>query len=155
VLEEADGEAGFCLDAAGGEQVAVGELVVVAAEVIHLDQPLLHQRLEAVVGFAQADAHRLGHFPLLYGGVGFDELEQLVVMGVGKHGARDVGMSCSEIEPEFSRFIWRWQLMARLTLNHPIVAAVDGYLRTRRFREQRATHLGGQLGDVAAGDLGF
>jgi hypothetical protein len=75
VFEEADGEAGLCFNTTWGEQVAVSELIVVAPEIVHLDQPLLHQCLQTVVGFAQAHAHRLGHFPLLYGGVGFDEFE--------------------------------------------------------------------------------
>src|SRR5581483_5230419 len=35
-----------------------------------------------------------------------------------------------------------------------LIAAVDRHLRARRLREQRPAHLGGELGDVAARDLG-
>jgi hypothetical protein len=106
VLEKADGDAGFCLNTTGSEQVAIGKFVVVAAKIVHLYESLLNQRLKAVVSLTQADTHRLGHFPLLNSVVGFDELDQFVVKGVGKNGLQAFG---SWVERHFSALIGRWQ----------------------------------------------
>ncbi len=58
-LQEAHGDAGLGLDAAGGEEVGVGELVVAVAEVGDLDPTALDQCVDAVVEAADADAKDL------------------------------------------------------------------------------------------------
>src|SRR5688572_27561457 len=46
-----------------------------------------------------------------------------------------------------------WPTTTSDTSDDALVAAVDRDLRARRAREQRAAHLGHQLGHIAAGDL--
>ena len=69
-----------------GEQVGVGQLVLVAAKVFNFQQALVDKRLQAKVGFAQADAQGFGQFALVEVGVGLklaQDLEMdLVVQGI-------------------------------------------------------------------------
>jgi len=69
------GEAQFGGGAFGGEQVEVGELVVVAAEVVGFDEAFFEQGFEQVVGLAQADAQPLGQLALVEAGFGGDDVE--------------------------------------------------------------------------------
>src|SRR5690606_12429994 len=47
------------------------------AEVLHLDQALVQQRLQAVVRLAQAHAHRVGQFALAGARVGFERAQHV------------------------------------------------------------------------------
>jgi hypothetical protein len=55
-LEEARGDAGLGVDAARGEHVGVGELVLAVLEVLGLDPAFVEECLYAVVDLAQAEA---------------------------------------------------------------------------------------------------
>jgi len=74
-------------DAAWGEQVGVGQLVVAAAEVVGLDQTLVEQGLEQVMGLAEAHAQGARQLALADFGLFFDQAENAVVGGfAGGHG---------------------------------------------------------------------
>jgi hypothetical protein len=85
-LQEARGDAGLGLDALGGEQVGVGELVVALAEVLDLHPALVDDGAHAEVGAAQADAERLRQIALGGVGVRLQVLEDTVVKLVGHGG---------------------------------------------------------------------
>jgi len=63
-LQKANGDAGLGLNAAVGEAVGVGELVVAVPEVGSLDPTALHECVDAAVEAADADAEDLGELPL-------------------------------------------------------------------------------------------
>ena len=63
-LQKAHGDAGLGFDAAGGQEVGVGEFVVAVPEVGGLDPAALDQCVDAVVEAADADAEDLGEVPL-------------------------------------------------------------------------------------------
>ena len=73
-VQEADADPGFFLDALGRQQVGVGPLVGVAAEVVGLDHALFNEGVDTVIGFAQADAHGGGQLALRALGVLREEL---------------------------------------------------------------------------------
>jgi len=77
-LQEAHGDAGLGLDAAGGEEVGVGEFVVAVPEVGDLDPAALDECVDAVVEAADADAEDLGEVPLAGLGLLREVLEQAV-----------------------------------------------------------------------------
>ena len=76
VLQESSGDAGFFGHSGGRQLVEVAVFVLAAAEVAGLDPALVDQRLEAVVGLAQADADLLGQRALADFRVGFQGPEQ-------------------------------------------------------------------------------
>ena len=85
-------ELGLGGDPRGRQQVGVGELVLAVAEVLHLDQPLVQQGADAVVGLAQAHAQGLGQLALAEAGIGFQQAQDLEVVfvvegAIGRHGA--------------------------------------------------------------------
>jgi hypothetical protein len=55
------------------------------AKPVDLDNSLLHQCLDAVIDLPEAHTHGFGHLPLVDPGVGLDELQQSVMMGVSGH----------------------------------------------------------------------
>jgi hypothetical protein len=63
---------------------------------------------------------------LLNGRVGFNEFEQLVVMGVVRHEIREAGRVCSRIEREFSRLIWCWQVSASTAFELAVMSLYFG-----------------------------
>src|SRR4030095_1295639 len=76
-LQEPERDARLLLDAARREVVGVENLVLVAAEVGDLDQSALDQRLEAIVGLAEADAERARDLALTELGIGLEDSQQL------------------------------------------------------------------------------
>ena len=75
-MQERNGDAGFFLNALGGEQVEILALVVAVLEVAGFDQAFVDQGFEAVVGFAQADSQVCCEFSLAYLGVGFQVAQE-------------------------------------------------------------------------------
>ena len=63
-FEEVGGEPGLRPHPVWRQQVGILQLVRIPAEVLHLHPALIHQRLEAIVQPAQADAQLLGHLAL-------------------------------------------------------------------------------------------
>ena len=83
-LQKAHGDAGLGLNAAGGEEVGVGELVVAVPEVGGLDPAARDQCVDAVVEAADADAEDLGELPLAGLGLLREVLEQAVTQVVAE-----------------------------------------------------------------------
>src|SRR5260221_5088325 len=74
--EEGARDVELLLDTARSEDVQVRRFVVAVAEVTNLYPPLLDERLEAVVGLADADPEDACHLPLRGGGVLLDITEK-------------------------------------------------------------------------------
>ena len=82
--EEGARDVDLFLDAARSEDVQVRRFVVAVAEVANLDPPLLDERLEAVVGLANAHAEGARHLSLGGGGMLLEILEEAVSDFVGR-----------------------------------------------------------------------
>ncbi len=63
-LQEVEGCSRLFFDAAGGQLVEVGNLVVGTLEIIDLDQASLNQGLDKIIYLAQTDAQTGGKLPL-------------------------------------------------------------------------------------------
>ena len=64
MAQEGDCDASLFIYASRGQQVYIGELVIATLKILGLDETLFHQRLEAIVGFAKADAKLPRQLPL-------------------------------------------------------------------------------------------
>lgn len=85
-LQEAGGQFGLGRDAGRGQQIRVRQLVLAVAEVLHLDQALVQQGANAVVGFAQAYAQGLRQVALAKPRIGFQQAQHLEMAFVLRWG---------------------------------------------------------------------
>lgn len=76
-LQEVEGCSRLFFDAAGGQLVEVGNLVVGALEIIDLDQSSLNQGLDQIIDLAQTDSQTGGKLPLAQSRLFLDDLEDL------------------------------------------------------------------------------
>ena len=78
MVEEAGGDAGFGLQAAGGQDVSVGGFIGALFEVFDFDPAFGDQGFKAIVYFAEADAEISGEIPLRKVGIGLKAFEEIV-----------------------------------------------------------------------------
>ena len=82
MAEEAGGDAGFGLQAGGGQDVGVAGLVGALFEIFDFDPAFIDKGFEAVVDFTETDAEGAGEGPLREIGVGLKTFEDIIGGGV-------------------------------------------------------------------------
>lgn len=85
-LEKLHGDGCFAVDAPRGEQVCVAQLVAAVAKVARLDQTLVDQGIQAVVGLAEARAQCASKIALAQVRIRFEQPEQAKMSVL--HGGR-------------------------------------------------------------------
>jgi hypothetical protein len=78
-LQEPPSQRSFSSHAGGGKQVGVGELVLVAAEVVRLDQSLVQQGSQTKICPDHPDVKHLGQGTLVVRGRGLEQAQDLQV----------------------------------------------------------------------------
>ena len=78
MAEEAGGDAGFGIQAGGGQDVGVASFIGAFFEVTDFDPAFGDQGFEAVVYFSQADAESSGESPLWEVGIGLKTFEEII-----------------------------------------------------------------------------
>lgn len=76
-LEKARGQRRLGGNARRREQIGVREFSLAALKVVHLEQPLVEQRFEAIVGFAQTHAEFTGQLALVHARICFKQAQHL------------------------------------------------------------------------------
>ena len=76
-LEELVGQVQLCLDASGGEMVAVGQAVVGVPEILQLYVALVNETRQTIIDTAQGHTHESAELPLGSTGVLGQETEEL------------------------------------------------------------------------------